>query len=74
MSSEDVAARTLQKIEFVTMREDLEAIHDRTLQSFGDEFILYIKAKSGDLQLKLQYEQSKQKKFIKDVIVSLIQH
>jgi hypothetical protein len=44
MGCEDVAARTLQKIELVTMREDLEAIHDRTFQSFGSEFTLYIEA------------------------------
>lgn len=44
MGSEDVAARTLQKIELVTVREDLEAIYDRTFQSFGPEFTLYIEA------------------------------
>ena len=42
MGEEDIAARTLKKVKLVTLREDLEAVYDRSYQTYGNEFALFI--------------------------------
>jgi hypothetical protein len=41
MGEEDIAAQTLQWMELVQSREELESIHERASQQYGNEFVLF---------------------------------
>jgi len=71
MGQEDIAGRLIQKADFVSLREELEAIYDRSFQALGSEFSMYIEASSQPM-FRPVYESAKLQVFIRDVLKQLL--
>lgn len=69
MGEEDVAARTLKKVELVTLREDLEAVYDRSYHTYGNEFPLFVQQINSNEPD--QYQAAKLLTFLRETLCQL---